>query len=108
MKLPYFKSWDNTPVAVNITDGIDENGAPKVVSIYSGKCNIKEVVKTVRSADGEYIRLSAVITMSGDIAPLVPALNGNVTIGGCTWEIYSSARPRNPDGTINHTRLELL
>lgn len=33
---------------------------------------------------------------------------GEVTINGCKYEIYQASKPRNPDGSIHHTTLELI
>lgn len=107
MKLPYLKFWDNVPVTVSISDGITENGAPNLVASYTGKCNFDEKTKRTRTPDGMLVELAGVITIGKDIAPSLDIIDGEVTIGTKTWSIYSAARPRNPDGTINHTRLEL-
>jgi hypothetical protein len=107
MKLPYFKAWDVTPIVVHITDGFTEGGVPNEVSTYTGTCNLSEKSKTVRQPDGTIIQLNATLTICGDIAPSVPVLTGIADIAGRSWNVATSARPRNPDGTINHTELGL-
>lgn len=109
-KLPYLRFWDNTPVVVDIGDGnnsIDENGVPITSLPYSGKCNLDEKTRVVRDADGVTVELSGVITIGKDIAPSLATITGKVTIGERKYTIHASSRPRNPDGTVNHTRLEL-
>lgn len=108
MKLPYLKSWDRTPVIITITDGIASTGEPNEVASYTGKCNYSEKAKTVRNSDGQYIQLGAIITIGCDIAPSVPVLAGDVEIAGKVWKIFRGDRPRNPDQSVNHTRLELI
>lgn len=108
MKLPYFSAWDVTPVAVSLTQGIDDNGAPLVVATYTGNCNFSEKAKTIRSADGQNVRLNGSLTIRGDIAPALGVLEGRVEINGADWNIYNGTRFRNPDGTVNHTKLELV
>ena len=108
MKLPYFKAlWDVTPVVVHITDGFDASGAPQEAATFTGKGNYAEKAKTLRQSDGTLIQLAASLTICGDIAPAVPALTGSVEVGGRTWQIVTANRPRNPDGTVNHTELGL-
>lgn len=108
MKLPYLaRLWDVTPVTVHITNGFTEGGEPKEAATYTGKCNYSEKAKTVRQGDGTLIQLNASLTIGGDIAPSVPVLAGSVDIAGRTWNIVTAGRPRNPDGTVNHTELGL-
>ena len=105
MKTPYFKVWDNVPVVIHVTDGFTEGGAPQEVVTYTGLCNYSEKAKTARQTDGTLIQLAASLTVGEDIAPSVPVLTGSVEVAGRTWNIATAARPRNPDGTVNHTAL---
>lgn len=108
MKLPYLaRLWDVTPVVVHITNGFTEGGEPKEAAAYAGRCNYSEKAKTIRQADGTMIQLNAFLTIGEDIAPDVPVLAGSVEVGGRAWQIATAARPRNPDGTVNHTELGL-
>lgn len=107
MRLPYLPAWDVTPVMVHITDGIAESGVPLEITTYTGLCNYSERAKTVRQADGTLIQLAASLTIRGDIAPEAPVITGSVDVSGRTWSIATAARPRNPDGTVNHTALGL-
>jgi hypothetical protein len=107
-KLP-FPSWEcNTDVAINIVDGLTEDGEPNVVATYSGKCNYSEKSKKTLDEKRRLIELNGTVIMEGDISPCVAKLSGNVTINGITQEIYRGSRPRNPDGSIHHTKLELV
>jgi hypothetical protein len=111
MKFPYLKNWDNNPFYVEITDGIDDNGAPKVVTTYTGLCNFSEKSKTIRDKDGQWVQLNASLMIGKDIAPEVPVLVGHVYLpdsNGRQWKIWKGSRVRNPDGTVNHTVLELM
>jgi len=107
-KLPYPHFLDVTPIVVNITEGIDGNGVPAVVLTYSGNCRYYEKAKTIRDADGKLIQLEGKVTIGCDIAPTVTLLKGHVTINGREMKIYKGKRPRNPDGSVNHTVLELI
>lgn len=108
MKFPYIRISDNTPVSINITEGISEFGEPIVVATYNGNCNYHEKSRTVRNADGTYVYVNGSLTVGCDIAPNVKVLAGNVGINGKKWDIYSAVRLRNPDGTIYATKLELV
>lgn len=109
-KLPYFDFWDNVPAKIILTDGLDEDGEPKEVAKWQGLVNFSEKAKRIQNKDGLWVKLSAVIHIKGDILPGVVFNGGTVTVTGYsnTFEIVSYSRPRNPDGTVNHTRLELI
>ena len=109
MKFPYLKQWDNAECKVLITDAKpSENGDFPVLYTYEGGCNLSEKSSTVRSTNGQYIRLSSVIHIKGDIAPNLSEFSGSVLINGVTRKIEAVDRPRNPDGTVHHTRLGLV
>lgn len=109
MKLPYLKQWDNAECTVSITDTKpSENGDFPVVATYSGGCNLSEKARTVRGTNGEYVRLSSTIHIKGDIAPTLDTFSGKVLVNGKEMLIETADRPRNPDGTVHHTRLGLI
>ena len=108
IKLPYPAFLDVTDITVNLTDGIDGNGEPNIVDTFEGKCRLFEKAKTVRDPDGKLIQLEGRVTIGCDISPSVNVLEGNVIIAEREMKIYKGKRPRNPDGTVNHTVLELI
>jgi len=108
MKLPYFKFWDVTPVVVTITSGVTEDGLPKEVVSYEGKCNFDTKSKYAQNSDGTWIRLAGILTIGKDIAPDFVVVEGYVTLGSITCKIFGGSKPLNPDGTVNHTKLELI
>lgn len=109
MKFPYLSQWDNTECQILITDvKPSRNGDFPVLITYEGKCNLSEKSRTVRSANGQYVRLSSTIHIQGDIAPGMPEFSGTAVINGVARKIESVDRPRNPDGTVHHTRLGLI
>ena len=108
MKLPYLKMWDNTDVTIMVTDGLDENGAPKVACTFVGKCNYNEDSRIFRTRDGQLVELRATLIIGGDIAPAVPVITGDATVNGKTFPIWKGKRVRNPDGSIYSTNLELI
>lgn len=109
-KLPYFDFWDNVPAKIILTDGLDEDGEPKKVAKWQGLVNFSEKAKRIQNKDGLWIKLSAVIHVKGDILPGVVFRGGYVKLDDYDdyFQIVSYSRPRNPDGTVNHTKLELI
>ena len=108
MKLQYPKVLDKVPIVVSLTNGIGENGVPIVVATYSGKCYFHEKTKRIRNADGKLIELEGKAFFGCDIAPSVSLLEGYVRLPLKEFKIYKGSRPRNPDGTVHHTELELM
>lgn len=109
MKFPYFKQWDNSECKVLITDmKPSENGDFPVLFTYEGGCNHSDKSRIVRSTNGAYVRLASVVHIQGDIAPGLKTFSGTVTVNGQTLKIESVDRPKNPDGTVHHTRLGLI
>ena len=109
MKFPYLDQWDNADCKVSIAGSEpSEDGDFPVLNTYEGRCNLSEKSRTVRSPDGQYVRLSSVIHIKGDIAPDIPEFTGSVEINGMTKKIETVDRPRNPDGSVHHTRLGLI
>lgn len=98
-----------TPVTVQRTEGINRDGSPKNTVIYSGKCFYSEKTYQKLTAEKQLVTLSGEALFNGDIAPDSDTITGNVTIlHGITREIYASQKAKNPDGTVNYTRLELI
>ena len=65
--------------------------------------------KTVVTADKQLVQITAQAYFIGDIAPELSTLsNGEVIVNGVKRKIYQGEKARNPDGTINYTRLDLI
>lgn len=107
MKLPY-PNIDNIPIKIILINGIDRNGVPKVIEEIETKCTLNEKNLYIRNADGKLIRLESRVYIGRDIAPEQMIIEGKVELGGKTYNIYRTARPRNPDGSVHHTKLELI
>lgn len=108
MKLPYLSFLDTTIIEVRITNGIDANGGPNVVETYQGLCYFSDKAKTVQTSDGQKVTLNGLVMIGEDIAPDVHVITGSVVINGGEWKIHRGFRAKNPDGTVNHTELELI
>ena len=109
MKFPYLSQWNNSVCEVSIQDiKPSENGDFPIVKTYKGECNLSEKSRTVRSTDGEYVKLSCVLHIQGDIAPELATFTGKAMVNGREMLIETVDRPRNPDGSVHHTRLGLI
>jgi hypothetical protein len=109
MKLTYPKWADVTPASITLEGEPSADGSPVVLLEWNGLVNFSEKAKRIQDKDGRWVQLSGVIHVEGDILGDVPFIRGTCTIDGlATRSIVSISRPRNPDGSINHTRLELI
>lgn len=109
MKFPYFSQWDNAKCKVSIQDTKpSRNGDFPVLNTYEGGCNLSEKSRVVRNTNGEYVRLACTLHIQGDIAPDLPTFTGEATVNGRKMKIETVDRPRNPDGSVHHTRLGLI
>lgn len=100
----------STPITITVTNGIGEDGAPAVCGTYTGKCCYSEASAKRTTADKQLITLSGVALFNGDIIPGLDVFDGGAVIlgGNIRRSIYRSQKARNPDGTVNYTRLELI
>lgn len=97
-----------TPCTVILTDGFEESGAPREAAKLALNCNWQDQPRQVMNAERQLIQLGGMAFFDGDIAPQQNVLTGTVKIYGAEWTIYRGIKCRNPDGTVNYTRLELM
>lgn len=98
-----------TPIKVYKESGLNRDGSPNCTVTYEGKCNYSEKAVQRMTADKQIITLNAVALFNGDIAPDEDIIEGDVEVlTGIHRRIYASQKNRNPDGTVNYTRLELI
>ncbi len=91
-------------------EGLSEEGEPLTsLNLKNKKCRFVEKIKTIISADGKKVELVGKVILLGDIAPEIKKISGGeVIINNSKYEIYQASRPRNPDGSVHHTTLELM
>ena len=91
-------------------EGLSEDGEPLTsLNLENQKCRFVETTKVIISPDGRKIQLVGKVILLGDIAPTIRKISGGqVIIDDIQYEIYQTSRPRNPDGTVHHTTLELM
>lgn len=98
-----------TPITICREGGLNKDGSPKRTVIFEGKCNYSEKTFQRITADKQIITLNAQALFNGDIAPETDSIEGEVDVlHSVHRRIYASQKNRNPDGTVNYTRLELI
>lgn len=71
-------------------------------------CIFSEHASRRIDADGKAFFLAGKAIIEGDIAPSLPMIaDGTCDINGRTYNVHIGHRPRNPDGSVHHTELEL-
>jgi len=109
-KLPFPRWLAKTDYSLCLNaEGITEDGEPIISVENEGKCIFSEHSKRIIDSEGKQVALIGKVIIEGDIAPSLKSVSdGVITINEKKYEIYSGARPRNPDGTIHSTQLELM
>lgn len=89
-------------------EGLSEDGEPIAQFSRSGKCIFSEKSKRIITDEGKQVTLLGKVIIKGDLAPSLKNISdGAITINGCSYEIHTASRPRNPDGTIYSTNFEV-
>lgn len=111
MKYPCLvqKNVCRTPIHVEINqEGISEDGEPLKALEIDTLCNYQDKAKTILTDDKKTVVITGCAYFRGDIAPDLPVISGGTaTLFGVTRRIYTGEKARNPDGTVNYTRLDL-
>lgn len=90
-------------------EGLTEDGEPITAFKGSYKCNYQDSAKTVQTADKKQVKLTGVAYIPNDIAPNLPTLSGGTAVVyGVKRTIYTGVKARNPDGSVNYCKLELI
>lgn len=108
-RLPFPKWLLTVPVKVYLTE-LNEDGKLVPELVYEGKCSLSERGRQVLDAERRLVQLSGKVILEGDIAPGRDNIQGYVLLlGGDTKrQIFRFSRPRNPDGSVFSTELELI
>lgn len=91
-------------------EGLSEEGEPLTsLNLEKQKCRFVERTKIIINAEGKKVELIGKVILLGDIAPDIKKISGGqVRINESEYTIYQASRPRNPDGSIYMTTLELM
>ncbi len=90
-------------------EGVDKRGEPFSPVIVDAKCNYQDSAKTVLTAEKKLVEITGTALFPGDIAPGLPVISGG-TARICSVErrILKGTKARNPDGSVNYTKLEMI
>lgn len=105
MKFPFPKWLPKIPVKV-YWEGTDSDGEYVEELIYDGMAFLDEKSRQVLDAERRLVMLTGLVIIEGDIYPGKP-IQGYVKIGEVEKAIHNTLRPRNPDGTVYSTELNL-
>lgn len=98
-----------TPITVVIeSEGLSEEGEPEVAFEAELMCNWQDGGKVLLTQEQKLVDVTGKAYFNGDICPDVSNITcGYVVIFGEAREISQGFKRRNPDGTVNHTELEI-
>lgn len=112
MKFPCLVRKQDCKVPVHVaieSEGLTEDGGPEILFSADLLCNYQDKAKRVLTSEQKLILVSGSALFPGDIAPEVPELaGGTVTVFGVSRRIEQGMKARNPDGTVNYTRLDVV
>ncbi len=92
------------------SSSLNEDGGPESKPLYSGKCIYSVKNKSATTKEGKKVTVVGKVLIKGDIAPKMKdedLASGTVEINKQKYNICSASRPRNPNGTVHHTTLEV-
>ncbi len=98
------------PIVVHLeSEEITNLGEPKYDVELDLMCNWQDKAKTILTAEKKLVEITGTAVFPGDIAPDVPTLSaGTVTVFGEARRIAAGMKARNPDGTVNFCKLEVI
>ena len=104
------KALCKTPVKVTVyQEGVDADGAPLEALTVETRCNWQDSARVIRTDETHAVQLSAVALFPGDLCPAQAVISaGRVEAFGAIRHIFRASKARNPDGSVNYTRLELI
>lgn len=112
MKYPCLiqKNVCTTNIAITIYgEGLSETGAPLIVAEEDLCGNYQDIAKTVLTKEKKEVQITGIAYFRGDIAPKVAIISSGVAVvHGEKRTIAAGMKARNPDGSVNYCRLELL
>lgn len=99
-----------TPIHVRLDqEGMDKYGEPLEAFEDDLLCNYQDSAKTVLTAEKKLVQLCGVALFPGDIAPNLPVISGgSIYIDKVERRIVQGMKARNPDGTVNYCRLDVM
>lgn len=91
------------------SDEISEDGGFNEVLSINKQCIYQEKTEKRLEPNGKEIILNGIILVKGDLNQNIKTLSiGKVKIESKEYTIHKGYRIFNPDGTVNHTKLEII
>lgn len=91
------------------SEELDNKGKPKQVLELDLQCNFQDKAKTIFTAEKKLVQITGTAMFPGDIAPEFSTLSGGtVEVFGGKRRILQGMKARNPDGTVNYSKLEVI
>ena len=91
------------------SDEISEDGGFNEVLSINKQCIYQEKTEKRLEPNGKEIILNGIILVKGDLNPNIKTLSiGKVKIESKEYTIHKGYRIFNPDGTVNHTKWEII
>ena len=104
------KAHMKTPITVVLeSDELTNLGEPKFSVTLQKLCNFQDGTHKVLTAEQQIIEASGTALFDGDIAPDMAVIGtGYVVVFGEKRRIIRGSKNRNPDGTVNYSRLDVM
>lgn len=99
-----------TPIRVLLeSEAITNQGEPAQTLELDLMCNFQDRAKTILTAEKKLVQITGSALFCGDIAPDLPSLSGGtVIVFGEERRIQQGMKARNPDGTVNYCKMEVV
>lgn len=112
MKYPCLvpKRLCKTDIHVHLkSEDTDDYGQPEKTLDLDLKCNFQDQARTILTAEKKLVEITGTAMFPGDIAPDWATLSGGtVSVFGEERRIERGMKARNPDGTVNFSKLEVI
>lgn len=90
-------------------EGLDKYGEQRKPIETDLICNYQEEARTIFTSEKKLIQVSGIALFPGDIAPEVPDISGGtLEVFGVERRIAKGIKARNPDQSVNYTKLEVV
>lgn len=110
MKWPKLVHKAETPVVVEIKGTPNEYGEESTAVKITAMCNWQGGPhSTAYKVDEHYITVKGVALLDGDPFEGVDDIGrGTLTAYGVTYDIAQGTKHRNPDGSVNYCRIDVI
>jgi hypothetical protein len=105
------KRFCKVPITVTIYgEGLTEDGAPVEIFSESLLCNFQQGNRDVLTDEQKIPQaINATALFNGDFCPGIDSISGGAAVVfGVERKIASGQKWRNPDGSVNYIRLDLV